>query len=164
MMGEAPIEDEGYGLEPSMWMWTKRQPMIVGRICLRTVMIEEKEWADLINVRTRQWAARDEISNVIARSFVHSADRTYHVIAHQFATPPSGTRSLICTSSTRASIIARGFLPSRTGRSPVGNVPLRQSPRRQPRQRGNAFQNAETAPGSFRSGAGPNSRSSSELA
>ena len=73
-MHQLAFEDEGHRLEAAMRMRAERQAAIVWWINLRAVMVEEKEWVDLLHAWARHRAARDEICNVIAMGCVDGAD------------------------------------------------------------------------------------------
>jgi hypothetical protein len=75
VMREASGENEGYRLEAAMRMGSKREPPIVRRIDLRTMMVEEQEWIDLRQAGRWKRAARREISDIVADCAMNGGNR-----------------------------------------------------------------------------------------
>jgi hypothetical protein len=66
-VGEIAFQDECDRLEPAMRVRAEREPLIAGPVGLRAVMVEEEERTKAVQSRAGEWAAGDEIGDVIAQ-------------------------------------------------------------------------------------------------
>jgi hypothetical protein len=73
-MGDVAVEDEGDGFESTVRMRTKWQTMIMRRVDLWTVMVQEQEWIELVDGGRRQRPPRGEVRDVVAQRPVLSFD------------------------------------------------------------------------------------------
>lgn len=76
-MGKVALEDEGHRLETTVRVWAEGQALIIGRVDLRTVMIEEQEGVDLLDVRSRQRPACHEVGDVVAMGGMDGENATH---------------------------------------------------------------------------------------
>jgi hypothetical protein len=87
------VEDERHRLESAMRVWSERQAAIVGRIRLRTVVIEEEERVDLVDLGPGS-------GRIVRRS-------------------PMSSRCAACSRATVRGVMERQFVSGRTIRAPV---------------------------------------------
>jgi hypothetical protein len=67
-------DDERDGLEPTMRMRPERQAVVVRRIRLRAMVVEEEEGIDLLEPRIRQRTPRAQIADVVGYGAMLRAD------------------------------------------------------------------------------------------
>src|SRR5436305_1756834 len=73
---ELAFEDESDGLEAAMRMRAERQALVVRRINLRPVVIEEEKGIDLVERRPGKRTTRDQVADVVAHRSVHACNRS----------------------------------------------------------------------------------------
>jgi len=76
-MHEGAVQDERNGLESAMWVRAERETSVSRWIDLRTVVIQEEEWVDLIDFLIRQRTLRAEIPDIVGDRFILLSNRSF---------------------------------------------------------------------------------------
>jgi hypothetical protein len=71
---ELARQDERDGFETAMRMRAERQTAVARRIDLRSMVIQEQEWIDLLDLGARHGPARREIGDVVAHRWMRLFD------------------------------------------------------------------------------------------
>ena len=74
LVGQHAVEDEGDGFEAAVRVRAERQAVVVGRVGLRTVVVEEQERIELFEVRVGQRALGQQVADIVAHCGVQAPD------------------------------------------------------------------------------------------